>query len=84
MDIFPLSGVAAITALCWLLGEGVKLTPLDTRAIPALCGLFGALLGLAGLYLMPDFPASDLITAAAVGAASGFAATGLHEARKTL
>ena len=84
MELIPASGIAAITALCWLFGELVKLTPLRREAIPALCGLFGAALGLAGLALMPDFPASDLITAAALGAVSGLAATGVHEAVKTL
>ena len=84
MELYPVSGMAAITALCWLFGEGVKVSPLDKKFIPVLCGLFGALLGMAGLFLMPDFPASDLITAAAVGAVSGLAATGANEAVRQL
>lgn len=80
MDLYPTSGIAAITALCWLLGEGVKASPLDERFIPLLCGLCGALLGLAGRLCLPDFPARDPITAAALGAAAGLAATGAHEA----
>jgi len=84
MHLTSITGVAAITALCYLLGEAVKLTRLDGRAIPALCGALGLLLGVAGLYLMPDFPASDLLTAAAVGTVSGLAATGGHEALKAL
>lgn len=82
MHITGITGVAVITALCYLLGEAVKLTRLNNKAIPPLCGALGALLGVAGLYLMPDFPASDLLTAAAVGAVSGLAATGSHEALK--
>ena len=43
------------------------------------------LLGLAALYVgMPDFPATDPITAAAVGVAAGLAATGLDQAVKQL
>ena len=84
MDLFPMTGIAAITALCWLLGEGVKVSPVNNQFIPVLCGVFGAVLGMAGLFLMPDFPASDLITAAAVGAVSGLAATGANEAVRQL
>ena len=84
MELLPVSGIAAITALCWLLGEAVKVSPLNDRLIPTLCGVFGTVLGVAGLYLMPDFPAGDLITAAALGAVSGLAATGVHEAVKSL
>ena len=39
-------------------------------------------LGIVALYIMPDFPAGDPITAAAIGAVSGFAATGIHQAAK--
>jgi hypothetical protein len=33
---------------------------------------------------MPEFPASDLLTAIAVGIASGFAATGVNQVFKQL
>ena len=54
--------------------------------IPILCGLLGGLLGLVSFYLLPipDYPAGDPITAAAVGIVSGLAATGLHQAAKQL
>lgn len=84
MELLPVSGIAAITALCFLLGEGVKVSPLNDKYIPTLCGVFGALLGAAGLWLMPDFPAGDPITAAALGAVSGLAATGVNEAVRQL
>ena len=84
MDLLPVSGIAAITALCSLLGEGVKISPLDNRYIPLLCGALGTALGLAALWLMPGFPASDPITAAALGAVSGLAATGAYEAVRHL
>ena len=52
----------------------------------AFCGLLGGLLGLVSFYLLPipDYPAGDPITAAAVGIVSGLAATGLHQAAKQL
>ena len=84
MQNLSASGAAAITALCWLLGEGVKLSPLDNKFIPLLCGVFGALLGVAAHFLVPGFPADDLLSAAALGAVSGLAATGAYEAVKNL
>ena len=37
------------------------------------------MLGVAGLFVMPDFPAADVITACAVGIVSGLAATGVDQ-----
>ena len=71
--------VAAITVVAYLIGEGVKLSPLDNRWIPLICGLCGGVLGIAGMYLMADFPAGDILSALAVGIASGLAATGMNE-----
>ena len=81
-----MASVAAITVICYLAGLVVKATPWNNnKFIPIVCGLSGGLLGLAGLYLgMPDFPAADPVTAAAVGIASGLAATGVDQAQKQL
>jgi hypothetical protein len=52
----------------------------DDRKIPAFMGVLGLLLGLLAYSVkMPDFPASDIITAAAVGIVSGLAATGVNQ-----
>lgn len=81
---FGIAGVAAITVIAWLIGEIVKNTGLDNKWIPVICGLSGAILGILGMNMMPDFPAQDYITAAAVGIASGLAATGFHLVVKQL
>lgn len=82
---FGIAGVAAITAICYLAGMALKATPLDNKWIPVVCGVVGVALGLAALYGgMPDFPAQDPITAAAVGAVSGLAATGINQIGKQL
>lgn len=82
---FGVTGVAAITALCYLMGLLVKALKLEGRWIPFLCGVTGMLLGLVAAYTgMPDFPGRDPITAAAVGAVSGLAATGLDQAVKQM
>ena len=41
-------------------------------------------LGIGAMYLMPDFPATDYITAAAIGIVSGLAATGANQAMRQL
>lgn len=84
MELFDIASVAAITVICYLIGEGVKLLPLDNKWIPVICGLAGAALGVAGMFIMAEFPASDFITAAAVGIVSGLAATGANQVVKQL
>ena len=46
--------------------------------------VIGGVLGVAGMFLMADFPAGDVLTAAAVGIVSGLAATGVDQAGKQL
>jgi hypothetical protein len=86
MDISSLgiAGVAAITVICFLIGQVVKASGLDNKWIPITCGISGALLGVLGLFIMPDFPATDYITALAVGIVSGLAATGINQVYKQL
>ena len=87
MDLTSLgiASVAAITVICYLVGQLGKASKLDNKWIPIICGIFGAVVGVIAFYLgMPDFPANDVITAAAVGAASGFAATGVNQVGKQL
>jgi hypothetical protein len=81
---FGITGVAAITALCYLLGQAVKASPIKRKWIPLICGGFGGILGVVGMYVMTQFPASDPITAAAIGAVSGLAATGAHQICKQI
>lgn len=82
---FGIVNVVAITVIVYIIGLGVKATKIDNRWIPVLCGVLGMVLGVAALYLgIPDFPAGDPLTAAAVGGASGLAATGIDQAAKQL
>lgn len=84
MDISTIGSVGAITVICMLVATIVKSTKMDSKWIPALCGIMGAVLGVASFYLMPDFPAQDLISAVAVGIVSGLAATGVHQTYRQL
>ena len=74
MDIasFGIASVVPITALCYLVGLIIKASGLDDKWIPIICGFTGILLGIVGIVIMPDFPATDYITAAAIGAVSGY------------
>lgn len=82
---FGIASVAAITAICYLGGMACKASEkVKDEVIPVVCGVTGAVLGVAGLYIMPDFPATDAISAAAVGIVSGLAATGANQVLKQL
>lgn len=82
---FGIATVAAITAIVYIIGIGVKATDIDNKWIPVICGAFGLALGLAAMYMgVPDFPATDPLTAAAVGGVSGLAATGIDQAVKQI
>lgn len=78
------TGVAAISVIAYMLGELAKATKLDNKWIPLICGISGGLLGIASMYLVPDFPANDMISAVAVGIVSGLAATGANQIMKQM
>ncbi len=82
---FGVATVAAITAIVYIIGLAIRATALDNKWIPVLCGVAGIALGIVAFYTgMPDFPAADPLTAAAVGGVSGLAATGIDQAVKQL
>lgn len=85
MEFAGIGSVAAITVICYLAGVIVKATPFDNnKVIPIVCGVLGGLLGIIGMLFMPEFPASDYVTALAVGIVSGLAATGANQIGKQL
>lgn len=78
-----IASVAAITVICYLAGMvGKASEKVKDEFIPVVCGVAGGILGVAGMYLMPDFPASDVINAVAIGIVSGLAATGANQVLK--
>ena len=84
MDISNL-GIAAIpviTVIVFLIVEAVKATPLDNKWLPVIAGGFGGVLGVVAMFVMPDFPGADPLTAIAIGIVSGLAATGAHQIYK--
>lgn len=82
---FGVATVAAITAVIYILGLGIKVSPLNDKWIPVICGVTGMAMGILAMYLpIPDFPANDPLTAAAVGGVSGLAAVGINQITKQL
>ena len=85
MENFGIASVAAITLICYMVGIAAKnIGWLNDKWIPTICGVLGAILGIPAMLIMPDFPATDYITAIAVGIASGLAATGVNQVFKQL
>ena len=81
---FGIAAVPAITVLCYAVAEVVKATPLDNKWLPSLCMVLGGVLGVVAMAVMPSYPANDILSAAAVGAVSGWAATGINQTIRQL
>lgn len=84
MENLGFTAIPAITVICYLIAQIVKATALDNKWLPIVCGVAGAALGVASMFIMPEFAAEDYITAVAIGIVSGLAATGVNQAIKQL
>lgn len=82
MEDMGFVAIPAIVVICYLVCEVVKITSLDSKYLPVIAGIFGGALGVAGMYIMPDYPASDFMTAIAIGIVSGLGATGANQIAK--
>ena len=83
-NIFGIVTIPSIIIICYLIAQGVKTTKLDNKYIPIICGVLGGILGVIGMFVIPDFPAADIYTAIAIGIVSGLAATGVNQIFKQL
>ena len=81
---FGIAGVTAITVIVYIVGLAAHASALPGKWIPVVCAGAGAALGICGFYVMPAFPAGDLLSAAAVGIVSGLAATGADQMIKQM
>lgn len=84
MEIMGITGIAAITVICYLAAECIKATALENKWLPVICGALGGALGIVAMFIMPEFPGRDYITAVAIGIVSGLAATGANQIGKQL
>lgn len=82
MNTLGAGTVVAIVVICYLIGMAVKVSPVNDKYIPVIVGVCGGILGVVGMYVMPDFPAQDILNAIAVGITSGLASTGADQIYK--
>ena len=82
MNVAATGTVMAIVVICYLIGLGIKISPLKDEYIPVIVGVCGGILGVVGMYVIPDFPANDILNAIAVGITSGLASTGANQIYK--
>lgn len=83
MDFTQVSTVVAIVVITYLIGLGAKAIPqIKDNFIPIIVGVAGGILGIIGMYVIPDFPASDILNAIAVGIVSGLSSTGVNQIYK--
>lgn len=80
MDILGITAIPVITVICYGVAEVIKATPLDNKWLPAICIVLGGALGALALSVAPSIiPATDALTAIAIGIVSGGFATSVHE-----
>lgn len=84
MNIPEIAQVGSIVIITYLLGMGLKASRINDEYIPVLLGIIGGILGVAGMSVMADFPANNILDAIAVGIVSGLASTGVHQVFKQL
>lgn len=83
MDLSNYATVLPIVVICYLIGLGCKaLEKVNDKTIPVILGVAGGIIAIPAMYLMPDFPAEDVITAVSVGIMSGLASTGVNQIYK--
>lgn len=83
MDIAQVGTVLAIVVITYLVGLGAKnISTIKDEAIPVIVGVCGGILGVVGMFVMPDFPAHDILNAIAIGIVSGLASTGVNQVWK--
>lgn len=85
MDILNYATVLPIIIICYAVGVICKaIDKLPDKFIPAIVAVVGGAIAVPALYFMPEFPATDVISAIAVGIASGLVSTGVNQIGKQI
>jgi hypothetical protein len=84
MEFLGIGSVAVITVIAYLFGLAVRETPINNKWIPVIVGTVGGVLGIVGMLTIEGFPATDILSAIAVGIVSGLAATGADQIKKQI
>mgnify|MGYP001194575545 CR=1 FL=1 len=84
-SLFGIIAMPVIAVISYGVGVVVKSIPkINDDLIPAICIVCGAILGPVGYFVIPKFPATDVMSAIAVGIVSGLAATGANQIVKKI
>lgn len=83
-NIFGFATIPSIIVICYLIATAIKATKLNNKWLPIICGVSGGILGAVAMLVIPEFPASDYMTAVAIGIVSGLSATGVNQIYKQL
>ncbi len=85
MEFANVGTVVAIAVICYLVGILCKQLPkVKDNFIPSIVGILGGILGVAGMYVIPEYPANNVMDAIAVGIMSGLASTGVNQVVKQI
>ena len=81
------TAIPCITVLCYVAAEifkSVDAKDEDKKYLPVIAGCLGLVLGIVAFITTPTVisAANDVFTAAAIGAVSGFASTGINQVYK--
>lgn len=85
MDLSNVANVVAITVICMIVGmvaNNLLSLSENEKWTPVIVGIFGGILGAVGMKIIPNYPATDILNAIAVGIVSGLASTGVHQIYK--
>lgn len=83
IDFTQVGVVSAIAIITYLIGYAAKkISSVKDDVIPVIVGASGGILGVVGMFVMPDFPAHDILNAIAIGIVSGLASTGANQVWK--
>lgn len=85
MEILNYATVVPIIIICYLVGVLCKaVSKFPDEFIPVIVGVVGGIIAIPAMYIMPEFPATDVISAIAVGIMSGLASTGVNQIYKQI
>mgnify|MGYP004473496699 FL=1 len=85
MDLSNYVTVLPIVVICYLAGIGCKAwSKTPDKLIPVIVGVIGGIIAFPAMYIIPDFPATDIITAISIGIMSGLASTGVNQIYKQI
>jgi len=86
MDFTQVPTVVAIMVITYLIGYASKQIPqVKDNIIPIIVGVGRVgVLGIVGMFVIPGYPADNILDAIAVGIVSGMASTGVNQIYKQI